>query len=396
MESSAGISTGVAVFSGLVRLSRPSRSVLCLSILWVFLSYSSRAQSGHYVCPPCGAPCDTLVFDKPGSCPACGMKLVDRDELKAAAEAAGPATKVAILIFDGVQIIDFTGPYEVLGAAGFDVYTVAEKKGQVTTSMGMTVIPKYSFADAPQPDILVVPGGGVNATQRNETILKWIRDRTAQTRNTMSVCNGAFILASAGLLDGLAATTTSGNIERLKSTFPKVKVLDDQRFVDNGKIITTAGLTAGIDGALHLVSLIKGEGYAQQVALGEEYGWNPHGGFVRAALPDRLYLSSVDPVLDAAGKWKVVRTEGGMNRWTMVVRGTSAMSAGELMDRLGRDFAAKAEWSKVKATGSPSTPTSDWRFTGRDGKLWTGTLSIKAGRGDSHEYTVKLNISRAG
>ncbi len=103
--------------------------------------------------------------------------------------------------------------------------------------------------------------------------LKWVTDTNARTTLTMSVCNGAFILASAGLLDGLTATTTSGNIPRLKAEYPKTKVVDDQRFVDNGRIITTAGLSAGIDGAVHVVSRTLGQGTAQRVALAEEYDW---------------------------------------------------------------------------------------------------------------------------
>src|SRR6266852_4079568 len=178
-----------------------------------------------------------------------------------------PSKKVAILIFDGVQIIDYTGPYEVFGSADFDVYTVAETTAPVTTAMGMTVVPKHTFADAPQPDVLVVPGGGVKATRDSAPTLRWIRDVTARAQYTMSVCNGSFILGSAGLLDGLNATTTSGNIDRMRAAFPEIHVVDDQRVVDNGKIITTGGLSAGIDGALHVISKMQGAGRAQQVAL---------------------------------------------------------------------------------------------------------------------------------
>ncbi len=371
--------------------------VLCLLLITAgnFLA-TSEAQTKHYVCVPCGLPCDSKVYDRPGKCPACGMALVDEEEARAAAASAGSRKKVAILIFDGVQIIDYTGPYEVFGSANFDVYTVAEQKKPVTTAMGMTVVPKYSFSDAPRPDVLVVPGGGVNAAQRNETILKWIRDETAHTEHTMSVCNGAFILASAGLLDGLSATTTSGNIERLKSTYPKINVIDDQRFVDNGKIITTGGLTAGIDGALHVVSVMMGEGYAQQVALGEEYDWHPRGDFARPALADRLYLSYVDPALDAIGKWSVVSTQGGTDRWEINVRGTSTISAPEVMDRLSQAFTDKGQWTKITDAAPGSSQTSHWNFSGRDGKPWTGTLTVQPGTGDGHELTIKLSISRAG
>src|SRR5262249_55059194 len=199
-----------------------------------------------------------------GPCPGCGMALIEEEAAKALIQAR---KKAAILIFDGVEIIDYTGPYEVFGASNFDVYTVAATPDPVTTAMGMKVVPKYTFADAPQPDVLVVPGGSVRAARQSAPTLKWVTDTTQHTAHTMSVCNGAFILASAGLLDGLTATTTYHLLGDLASDYPKVKVVDDRRFADNGKIITAAGLSSGIDGALHVVEKIYGPGRAQSVAL---------------------------------------------------------------------------------------------------------------------------------
>ena len=139
-------------------------------------------------------------------------------------------------------------------------------------------------------------------------------------------------------------------------------------------------------------------GYAQQVALGEEYDWHPKGGFVRASLPDRLYLSSLDPVLDAIGKWNVVSTKGGIHRWEIVVRGTSKLSASEVVDRLGEDFASRGKWAKTKGAPAPSSAggSSAWSFSGRDGKPWKGTLTVQPAASDSHQLTVKLSIVRAG
>ena len=364
------------------------------------------AQAGrHYVCTPCGLPCDGTVYDPPGSCPKCGMPLVDQETARKAIKAAAEsARKVAILIFDGVEIIDYTGPWEVFGGAGFDVYTVAVTKEPVTTAMGMTVLPKYTFADAPQPDVLVVPGGGVKAARDSAATLKWVTETAARTVHTMSVCNGAFILASAGLLDGLTATTTSGHIARLRADYPKTKVVDDQRFVDNGRIITTAGLSAGIDGALHVVSRMLGLGMAQKVALAEEYDWRPMAPFVRAALADRL-IPDVD--LDSLGSFNLVSTEGGKDRWEISFRGTSPLTGAELMDRVGNALATKGKWARVAAapnaattgttaTSSPSTRTSRWEFTGRDGRPWTGTLTLEASPAEGKPYTGKLTIARAG
>jgi transcriptional regulator GlxA family with amidase domain len=104
-----------------------------------------------------------------------------------------------------VEIIDYTGPYEVFGAEKYDVYTVAASKAPVTTSMGMTVVPKYSHSDAPPPDILVVPGGYTPKIRADSATKAWIRKTSQTNLHTISVCNGAFILAEAGLLDGLPA-----------------------------------------------------------------------------------------------------------------------------------------------------------------------------------------------
>ena len=307
-----------------------------------------------------------------------------------AGEEAGarPGKKVAILIFDGAEIIDFTGPYEVFGAADFDVYTVARSKEAVTTAMGMTVVPRYTFENAPLPDVLVVPGGSVRATQNDSVTLGWITRETARIRRTMSVCNGSFILASAGLLDGLSATTTYGNISRLRSQFPKINVVADRRYVDNGNIITTAGLSAGIDGALHVVELLMGKGYAEQVALIEEYDWHPGAAFVRAALADRMIP---DLGLTSDGSpWDMVSTEGDTERWERVYQGRSAKTPAALAESIGNACMAAGQWTK-KGGGEG---TSLWAFTGTDGRAWKGTVTVREGSGGDHRYVVTVKIAK--
>jgi putative intracellular protease/amidase len=348
------------------------------------------AAATRYVCPPCGSPCDTTAFDKPGNCPLCGMTLVDAASVTAP---AAPARKVAMLVFNGVEIIDYTGPWEVFGAAGFEVYSVAATRDPILTSMGMTVVPRYTFADAPQPDVLLVPGGGVRSAASDDATLAWIRKTSAGTVHTMSVCNGAFILASTGLLDGLTATTTYSNIERMRTTYPKVKVVNDQRFVDNGKIITTGGLSAGIDGALHVVSRMQGEGEAQQVALSLEYDWRPKTPFTRAAFADRL-VPDVD--LTRLGTWKILSTQGGTDHWDFVARGTTGLDAAQLQDRIGAEF-TKNHWTRAgKPAGNDRTQsTSTWTFTDPDGHAWSGTLSIQGVPNTSGQYTTRLSIARA-
>ena len=242
-----------------------------------------------------------------------------------AAKSARPQQKaaarnLAILIFDGVQIIDYTGPYETFGhvhigdAHAFNIYTVSEKTNPITTSMGMSVNPKYDFQNAPKPDVLVIPGGDVRGQLDSPNVLKWVREKANGAEMVLSVCNGSFILAKAGLLDGLEATTTAGLIPRLREAAPKVKVVDDRRFVDNGKIITAAGLSSGIDGALHVIERLFGKGTAQMAALGMEYNWDPESKYVRAALADKYMRFNYD-VKTIDGGWKPLSRSGSQDLW---------------------------------------------------------------------------------
>jgi len=175
---------------------------------------------------------------------------------------------VAILLFDGVELMDFAGPAEVFVVAdrgrSFKVITVAEKAGAVRTMGNLRVVADHSYDDAPQADILVIPGGNLQAV--NEKGRLWVRKAAGQAEITMSVCFGALLLADLGLLDGKEATTHTWAIGQLKIAAPKCKVMEGKRFVDAGKVITTAGVTAGIDGALHVVERLLGKEAARWTA----------------------------------------------------------------------------------------------------------------------------------
>jgi transcriptional regulator GlxA family with amidase domain len=191
---------------------------------------------------------------------------------------------VGILIFDDVEVLDFCGPFEVFSVARlpkddeefeaqvFRAITIAAEQKIVTCIGGLTVQPNYTFKDCPKLDLLIVPGGwGTRALIHNQTVIDWISEIASQTEITASVCTGAFLLAKAGLLNGLKATTHWGSIERLRSIFPQVEVLDDQRVVDQGSIVTSAGISAGIDMALQLVACLHGEEAALWTARRMEY-----------------------------------------------------------------------------------------------------------------------------
>lgn len=172
---------------------------------------------------------------------------------------------VAVLIFDGVELLDFAGPAEVFIVASqqhpFRVFTVGPSRDSIKTMGGITVTPEFSYENAPQADVVVVPGG--NTRGAGAAGVNWIRDSAEDAQIVMSVCFGALLLAEAQLLDGVSATTHNWAIDSLKSAAPKCKVVTDRRFVDSGKIVTTAGVTAGIDGALHVVERIAGKKVAK-------------------------------------------------------------------------------------------------------------------------------------
>jgi putative intracellular protease/amidase len=308
-----------------------------------------------------------------------------------------PKINVAILIFEGVQIIDYTGPYEVLGGWNKrNVYTVAEKSEPLTTNMGMRVIPNYTFENQPRADIIIIPGGGGVAAQLdNQKAIKWIQESAEQARYVMSVCNGAFLLAKAGLLDGLEATTTAGLIERLKTLAPKTKMVYDRRVVDNGKIMTTAGLSAGIDGALRLIEKMDGKGWAQQVALGIEYNWQPDSGWTRAALADMKLPSSIyEPFYTPEAT--ILDVTEGVDSWEEKWSVPASSSPSEMLQRINEKWRAEARWSRAdqgKSDDAAST-TSRWKFTDEKGQPWSGTVSVKPLAAEKDRLLVTLNIAR--
>jgi putative intracellular protease/amidase len=203
----------------------------------------------------------------------------------AEAEARKPYTRnVAIVIYENVQPLDWTGPYEVyndagrFGAAGgenaFNVYTVS-KTTEPLDGQGLRLIPHYSIENAPKPDIVVFPGGPSSKVHGDPVFFAWAEKVAKEAEIAQSVCTGAFVLAKAGLLDGLEVTTFHGAIDSLQREYPKTAVKRGRRFVDNGRIVTTAGISAGIDGSLHVVARLLGRRVADEVARYMEYAWSP-------------------------------------------------------------------------------------------------------------------------
>ncbi|MFZ1376370.1 MAG: DJ-1/PfpI family protein [Geothrix sp.] len=188
---------------------------------------------------------------------------------------------VAFLLAPGAEVVDFAGPWGVFEyvfppeaeSAPFQLYTVAESAAPLKVSGGMTIVPNYTLAKAPQPKVIVVPAQG---RKPSPAVLAWLRKAARKADLTMSVCNGSFVLAKAGLLAGKEATAHHGAYALFAADFPDVKVKRGARFVDAGNVSTSGGLTSGIDLALHVVERYYGREVAEQTATSLEYqglGW---------------------------------------------------------------------------------------------------------------------------
>ncbi len=192
---------------------------------------------------------------------------------------------VGILIFDDVEVLDFCGPFEVFSVARpagsnsddtalFKVFTIAEEDRIITCRGGLLVQPHYTIENAPPLDILLVPGGqGTRRERHNQKLLDWISEQDRHTELTTSVCTGAFLLAERGLLDQRRATTHWGSVEWMRENYPAITMLNDQRVVDEGHIITSAGVSAGIDMSLYIVARLHGIDTARWTARRMEYDW---------------------------------------------------------------------------------------------------------------------------
>lgn len=195
---------------------------------------------------------------------------------------------VAIVIFDNVEVLDFAGPFEVFNVASeviafdpypaFYTYTVGLTGDMVVARGGLRVTPHFSLVNCPPPDVLIVPGGfGARALLTNGLFLDWLKLQAGQVEQLLSVCTGALALARAGLLDGLPATTHHGSFHLLRELAPSVTVVEDRRYVDNGQIVTSGGISAGIDMSLAVVEKLLGSDKAKQVHKEMEWGWHPGG-----------------------------------------------------------------------------------------------------------------------
>lgn len=188
---------------------------------------------------------------------------------------------IGIYIYENAEVLDFSGPFEVFatanrlsGTAGLlNVFLVAETNHLVRARGGYEVKPGFSFADHPPIDVLVVVGGVHTAELTKQKVIDWVAATSGSASIVASVCTGAFLLAEAGLLSNCSVTTHWEDIADLRKAYPALTVIENQRWVDAGKIVTSGGISAGIDMSLHLVSRLCGMALAEKTARQMEFDW---------------------------------------------------------------------------------------------------------------------------
>src|SRR5215470_11156233 len=269
----------------------------------------------------------------------------------AAAAFAAPQSRthytrtVAIVIYDGVEILDFGGPAEVFQAAAnfgnlegepaFREYTVSKTTAPITSQGFIRITPDHSIATAPKPDILIIPGGSSGNVSNDPEFMAWVKGAADDAELTLTVCTGAFVVAKLGAANGKEITTFYGAVDSLRKAAPNAIVEPGRRFIDSGRLVTTAGVSAGLDGSLHVVARLLGRATADSVAQYMEYHWSPepylaknyptlnpsatdHG---RALQLARLYLNDGDPAR-AIGVYRdlIAKNSGDASAWNELGR----------------------------------------------------------------------------
>ena len=189
---------------------------------------------------------------------------------------------IGIYIYDQAEVLDFSGPFEVFSTASrlcekrdlFNTFLVGETGEMVTARAGYKVLPSFGFHGHPTIDVLIVVGGVHAAEMKKQHVIDWIRQVSNTTTINASVCTGAFLLAQAGVLTNQKVTTHWEDIADLKKTFPRLEVVEDVSWVEGENIITSGGISAGIDMSLHLVAKLYSHELAEKTAKQMEFRWS--------------------------------------------------------------------------------------------------------------------------
>jgi transcriptional regulator GlxA family with amidase domain len=185
--------------------------------------------------------------------------------------------KLGVVLFPGFELLDVFGPVEMFGnlTGVVDVAMVAQQRGPVASAQGPSVVADYGFADCPHLDLVLVPGGiGTSTEVENAAMIEWLAQRVAAAEIAMTVCTGTALFARAGVLDGRRATTNKMMFDWVATYGPKVEWIKEARWVEDGKFVTSSGVSAGIDMALAVIARLCGQQISESLAVGTEYEWH--------------------------------------------------------------------------------------------------------------------------
>lgn len=310
--------------------------------------------------------------------------------LPASAYSQADKPNVAILIYDGVQIIDHAVPFEVFGQFSLNnVYLVSADGGPITTYMGMQVLPNYSFADAPAPDVLVLPGGDAGEAQRDREIASWVNRTASGVEHILTVCTGIFFLAGNEVLDGKQITTWYDRQDELQRIAPRSDVVRDRIVVESGRLVSSAGL--GVDGALRMVARLHGNAWAEVVRLNMEHEpmapdlHVPRAELADVLLPDAIY---------AAFPWReaeLIRYEGNRDQWTMDWRFESQEQIDSLIARFREALNSEDGWELVGTDKLQTAWNSEWTLAGRSESVGRAVVRL---RDLGAEVDLGINVHR--
>jgi len=299
---------------------------------------------------------------------------------------------VAILVYEGVQIIDFAIPFEVFGQYSLNnVYTVAKDSGILTTYMGSLIKANHTFGSHPVPDVLVLPGGSGTRAARNDPETQiWLKKNAAAARYVLTTCTGAFFLIEAGLAEGRRLTTWFNRQEDLRKAVAGSEVVGDEIVVESGNVITCAG--TGIEGSLHVLAKLHGDAWTNVVRLNMEHEPVPDGAHVPRVeladlnLPDGLY---------GLFPWRKAKMEvydGDRHSWEMRWRFDVHTTLDSLVAGLKQSLITADGWKLDTEKRDSETWTVQGTFVGREGRPWEGRIDLLTR--NKKEYVLTASVRK--
>ncbi len=322
-----------------------------------------------------------------GSCPDCQMTLIPYIEGYSGPGRQMKRPQIAIFIFDGADVMDVTGPLSVFEHAGFPIVTFALSDSVVRVGQHLQWNPDYTIDNLPGADVLVFPGGGLaEANPGHSQVTNFIQNRRDKTEVYFSVCSGAFFLGEAGILDNQCVTTFAGLIPSLRENYPEAHVMNDVKYTRNDKIITSSGLSSGIDASFEVVARYRGEGVAQDLANHMEYPWQRQNEYARSQLADN-YISAVRNLISFFAI-DFYDSKGDHNRWSYSYALTDEISSGDILQILQNELKESTQYALIESDRDLI------RGVVQHDVLGPGNFQIELKRNESGPDSLQIDVER--